>query len=187
MLPSAGIELYPENLRQRPFYNVNATDDHLYPIDVVNKFLDFLESSGVRVTRKVYSGEKHGFDYREREYPQLAAIVRSWRRESFSGNTWRFVPDFPNTPAGCMHWKVQSGLQRATISTYPSGDTLIIQCQGILQCVLHLPEQFRNKPVKLNSGKVTIPSQKVTLQQYNLEYMKYSCFPEPVSGFYLAI
>jgi hypothetical protein len=39
---------------QRPIYNVNAGRDRLYPIDMVEKFLDAMEREGVGVMRRTY-------------------------------------------------------------------------------------------------------------------------------------
>jgi dienelactone hydrolase len=81
LLPQLGIKLDPSNLARRPIYNINADGDHLYPVDAVNQFLDWCDAQGLDIQRKIYAGEKHGFDYRDREFCTIAAIVRNWRKE----------------------------------------------------------------------------------------------------------
>jgi acetyl esterase/lipase len=95
MLPRLGIPVIPSNLMQRPIYNVNAGRDHLYPIAMVDQFLDWLTQQGVRVERKVYGEEEHGFDYRDREMGELVRKIRTWRRPEENTVSWTIVPGLP--------------------------------------------------------------------------------------------
>ena len=78
MLPGLGVRLSPENMRGKPIYNIQGGQDKLYPISLVNGFIEDLQKTGVPVTNRVYPEEGHGFDYREREFPELARLVREW-------------------------------------------------------------------------------------------------------------
>jgi len=78
MLPQLGARLSAGNLRKRPIYNVQGGKDHLYPIEAVNGFIEYLRGEGVPVTSKVYPDEGHGFDYREREYSEFVERIKAW-------------------------------------------------------------------------------------------------------------
>jgi predicted esterase len=80
MLPQLGMQLSLPKLTARPIYNINAGLDHLYPVSEVNRFIDWCKSQGVNVTCKIYPDEKHGFDYRDKEYGTLAEIIRTWKK-----------------------------------------------------------------------------------------------------------
>jgi len=80
MLPGLGVRLSPENMRGKPIYNIQGGEDRLYPIDLVSAFIEDLQKSGVPVTSKVYPEEGHGFDYREREFQEIARLVMEWVR-----------------------------------------------------------------------------------------------------------
>jgi len=82
MLPKLGAQLSIDNLRKRPIYNIQGGQDRLYPIEAVNEFIDYLLKEKVPVVSKVYPDEGHGFDYREREYSELAGRIRSWSLNS---------------------------------------------------------------------------------------------------------
>jgi len=81
MLPDLGVRLSPENMRGRPIYNIQGGQDKLYPITLVNGFIDYLQKNGVPVTSKVYPEEGHGFDYREQEFQELARLIGEWARQ----------------------------------------------------------------------------------------------------------
>ena len=100
-----GMQLFSENIMQRPIYNVNAGKDHLYPLESVNKFLDYMEQKGVNVKRKVYLDRKHGFDFRFEEFGNLCEIIRTWKRPSHQTIFWRFVPGYPNLPVNITEWQ----------------------------------------------------------------------------------
>jgi len=82
MLQNLGVQLSIDNLRKRPIYNVNGGKDHLYPIEAVSGFVDYLRGEGVPVTAKVYPDEGHGFDYKEREYSELIRRIKDWSLKS---------------------------------------------------------------------------------------------------------
>jgi hypothetical protein len=106
MLPSIGMELFPENIRQRPIYSVNAGKDRLYSLDMVNQFLDYMVSKGVPVIRKTYPDEEHGFDYREKEFGTLCELLRTWKRSPNSQVIWTFSPGVPNRPQAFVNWAI---------------------------------------------------------------------------------
>jgi predicted esterase len=81
MLPDLGVRLSPENMKGKPIYNIQGGQDKLYPITLVNGFIDYLQKNGVPVTSKVYPEEAHGFDYREQEFPELARLIGEWARQ----------------------------------------------------------------------------------------------------------
>ncbi|GBU20336.1 hypothetical protein R80B4_00212 [Fibrobacteres bacterium R8-0-B4] len=78
MLPNLGVRLSIDNLRKRPIYNIQGGKDHLYPIEAVNGFINYLRGEGVQIADKVYPDEGHGFDYKEREYSEIAGRIREW-------------------------------------------------------------------------------------------------------------
>jgi len=67
-------------MRDIPIYNIQGGKDRLYPISAVTDFIEYLQKNGVPVTSKIYPEEEHGFDYKEREFPKLAELVREWKK-----------------------------------------------------------------------------------------------------------
>lgn len=132
MLFQLGMELYPGNIMQRPILNINAGKDQIYPIEAVRKFLDWLTANGVSVERTEYPDEKHGFDYRPKEYGHLARFIRTWKRpvatRSFS---WTFVSGFPNLPDNVLQWEFLPEAGNRTINGYWINDTLQVRSAGI--------------------------------------------------------
>ncbi|NLE01314.1 MAG: hypothetical protein GX640_15720, partial [Fibrobacter sp.] len=154
ILPSTGMQLYPENIMQRPIYSVNAGNDRLYSLDMVNNFLDYLSGKGVEVIRKSYPDEQHGFDYREKEFGTLCAYIRSWSRPSFQGFRWQFVQGVPNIPPNILQCVTNSS-EKVSLRGYYKADTLSLQATGISSLILNgiAPDQncfvsVNNSPVK---------------------------------------
>jgi hypothetical protein len=176
ILPASGMELYPENLMQRPIYNINAGQDHLYPIGTVNQFLDYMTQSGIQVIRKVYPDEQHGFDYRNQEWSTMCNYIKQWSRPSFDGFRWNFVNGYPNFPANLLQWN-SLDTDKKMVGYYYDSDTLKIQSKGLSSIIIegtHKRHPFftknnNNTPVKT----VTFHADNL----HNLQLMKYSCFP----------
>jgi dienelactone hydrolase len=141
MLFSLGIKLHPQNLMQRPVLNINAGKDHIYPIAEVMKFVAWLENNGVSVEHREYPEENHGFDYREKEFGNLATLIRTWNRPGAQRSvSWTFVPGFPNVPPNCVAWETVSGVEEPTIKAFWKEDTLQVTTQGIKTAVFAFPQ-----------------------------------------------
>jgi len=80
MLPNLGFNLSIASMRDKPIYNIQGGQDRLYPISAVTEFIKYLQENGVPITSKIYDEENHGFDYKEKEFPELARLVREWKR-----------------------------------------------------------------------------------------------------------
>jgi acetyl esterase/lipase len=142
MLPSIGMELFPENIRQRPIYSVNAGKDRLYSLDMVNQFLDYIVSKGVPVIRKTYPDEEHGFDYRAKEFGTLCGLLRTWKRPSNNQVIWTFSPGVPNRPQDIVNWTISDVANNRYVNGVFSGDTLAIVTQGISSITLDIPSSY---------------------------------------------
>ena len=175
ILPMTGMKIFPENIMQRPLYNVNAGQDHLYPVETVNRFLDYMKEKGVDVKRKVYMEEKHGFDYREQELATLCQILRTWSRPSVEASVWNFVPGYPNLPVNVIGWEYNGTSENSFIKGYAISDTFMITSEGLSSFILRLPsngpKQFR---LDQDAGKYKELNQNITLR---LQELKESCFP----------
>jgi hypothetical protein len=137
LLFQTGMNLYPQNLMQRPILNINAGQDHIYPIAAVQKFLEWLEQNGVSVEHREYPDEKHGFDYRAKEYGNLVAIIRTWSRPADSrAVSWTFIPGFPNVPPNLAQYEMIPGVQDASITAFWTRDTLKVKTAGLKKAVL---------------------------------------------------
>jgi len=155
MLPQMGMGLFPVNLMQRPFYNVNAGKDRIYPFEEVNKFLDWLVNNGVSVERKAYPDELHGFDYREKEFGKIASLIRTWSKPAGKRNiSWTFSPGLPNSPDNIISWKLLKESAISQINGYWRNDTLQIKSQGIDELIVCFPGLNSDKiNVCINKGK----------------------------------
>jgi Predicted esterase len=140
MLPQVGMQLFPTNLMQRPFYNVNAGKDRIYPYEEVNKFLDWLINNGVSVERKAYPDELHGFDYRGKEFGKLASLIRTWSRPHGNRSiSWTFSPGIPNSPDNIISWKLSKESPVSHVNAFWRNDTLQIKSQGISELIVCFP------------------------------------------------
>lgn len=177
MLPAAaGMQLHPENLMQRPIYNVNAGKDRLYPLEIVNRFLEYMIESGVQVISKTYPEQDHGFDYREQEFGNLCQFIHTWSRPAFNSINFRFVPQFPNCPDNIFHWKLKNETTQKCNVIF-SRDTLLINTKGLES--LTIRSFSGNSPclVKINQMPVRkIPVFRPDNSEY-LQILKQSCFP----------
>ncbi|HUI90703.1 MAG TPA: prolyl oligopeptidase family serine peptidase [Chitinivibrionales bacterium] len=142
MLYSFGIKLHPQNLMQRPILNINAGNDRIYPFAEVMKFVAWLENNGVPVEHREYPEENHGFDYREKEYGNLARLIRTWTRpEAQRSVSWTFVPGFPNVPPNCITWEIASGTEEPAIKAFWKDDTLQVSTKGLKSALLTFPQK----------------------------------------------
>lgn len=145
MLFSLGIKLHPQNLMQRPVLNINAGKDRIYPFAEVMKFVAWLENNGVAVEHREYPEENHGFDYREKEFGNLARLIRTWSRPgTLRSVLWTFVPGFPNIPPNCVAWETVSGAEEPTIKAFWKEDTLQVAAKGIKTAVFAFPQMQGN-------------------------------------------
>lgn len=150
MLPHLGMKLMPQNLTQRPIYNINAGNDRLYPISLVDDFLDSLEKYGVSVKRKVYPQEQHGFDYRSQELDTLRMLIERWSLPSCESVKWHSVTNFPQRADNLLSLDI---LNRgaAHITTYWRVDTLHISQTGARSFTIISP-WTTNKRIRMMSG-----------------------------------
>jgi pimeloyl-ACP methyl ester carboxylesterase len=140
MLSNFGFQLYPANIMQRPIYSVNAGKDRLYPLEEVDKFLDWLATNGVMVERKEYPDEQHGFDYREKEFGKLASLIRMWTKPAGNrGISWTFTPGLPNCPDNIISWKLSKESSPSQVNAYWHGDTLHINSHGLDELIVGFP------------------------------------------------
>jgi hypothetical protein len=137
MLFSLGIKLHPQNLMQRPVLNINAGKDRIYPFAEVMKFVAWLENNGVTVEHREYPEENHGFDYREKEFGNLARLIRTWSRPAGQRSvSWTFIPGFPNVPPNCIAWETLAGAEDPAIKAFWANETLQVSAKGIKTAVV---------------------------------------------------
>lgn len=157
LLPQVGLELYPINLRQRPIYNINGGNDHLYSLKYINQFIDWLIHHGIPVENKIYPRGKHGFDYRQRETSRLTEIIKTWYRPQRSGIAWNITPGYPNCADNLLTWTIKKDQPGVSpqIHTYWHHDTLNIKINGINSFYYIANQRPTNKLFyKYNNGKV---------------------------------
>ena len=77
-----GIPLSTKNLSKCNIYNINATNDRLYPIERVKSFLTRMDNSGVKIKQKIYKDQNHGFEYKLMEKDTLVALINRWEKRS---------------------------------------------------------------------------------------------------------
>lgn len=175
MLPMTGMQLYPENLIQRPIYNINAGNDRLYPLEIINRFIDYIIQSGVPVISKIYPDQNHGFDYRNQEYGTLCKYLRLWERPTYRSTNWNFVPNRLNYPDNILQWQLNDP-NKAYFHGHLNTDTLVIRSKGVESVVLKSP-QTKIKIVRVNNKN----AKKVTIYtpdaKQKLQIMRQSCFP----------
>lgn len=180
MLSRFGIQLYPQNLMQRPIYTIHAGRDRLYPSEFVNRFLDQLEAAGVGVMRKMYLEEEHGFDYRLKECATLCSLITVWERPSVKGFVWDCDTHLPICIDRFFQisWSGENR-QSAQLRCYQNNDTLYITTQGISSCGMYF-ENMRNGPtsiaVSVNNNKQRMRTSVLSGERL-LQFIKYRCCP----------
>jgi len=139
IIPSTGIELYPSNISQRPIYNINGGMDQLYPLNIVNGFLDYMQSQGATITRSIHPDEAHGFDYRGKEFGALCTILRSWSKHNAQNGSWIFTPGVPNRPDNCIDYQFGDVSNTRSFKWKLAKDSLTIDATGLKTITLLLP------------------------------------------------
>ncbi len=131
MLPNLGIRISLENMKRRPIYNINAGNDRLYSLPIVERFLDYLVQSGIPLERKIYPEEQHGFDYREKEVPALVERIRSWSKPEEQSFNWELIDGLPNAPEEIVDFEKQNSNQPAKLKVVVSGTELHISAENL--------------------------------------------------------
>jgi hypothetical protein len=139
IVPSTGIDLYPTNIAQRPIYSINGGKDQLYPLDIVNSFLDYMEAQGVHLERSIHPEEPHGFDYRGKEFGALCTHIRSWHTISARNGSWMFIPGVPNRPDNCIDYQFGDVSDIRSFKWKLANDSLTIDATGLKTITLLLP------------------------------------------------
>jgi hypothetical protein len=169
---------------QRPFYNVNAGKDRIYPFEEVDKFLDWLVNNGVSVERKAYPDELHGFDYREKEFGKLASLIRTWTKPSNNRSiSWTFSPGIPNCPDNIISWKLSGKSASSQVNAFWRNDTLQIISQGIEELVVSFPGLIGDIITVCINKQKTEKINKLSLSSIlSYEKMVHDGFPAASSG-----
>ncbi len=186
MIEKMGIELAPENLMQRPVYNINAGRDRLYPLDSVNSYIDKLEDNGVNISTSYYPEEEHGFSYKEEEVSNLLEIIDEWRRPNQEGISWTItMSQFPNRAHNLISWTLEEAESKGRVQGYWDTDTLYYTCSGIESFLFYPP--FKRENIHASERKKEISAKKLKLNVYNvLRYIIFRGIPEyPENGMFL--
>jgi len=190
MLRELGMELYPENLMQRPIYNVNAGGDRLYPIAVVNEFLDALEGSGVGVRRKVYPEEEHGFDYRMSEAGTLCALVREWSLPRIDALSWTASAAYPISIGHCITAQREKHARSYSFRGCCRSDTFFLHTAGLIRLRMYFDvndQCMRKGFFSINNKKGRRYKNRTCNRGMELFLMKQRCFPAIVDGLFFSI
>jgi hypothetical protein len=184
MLPQAGMTLLPQNLAQRPIYNVNAGKDRIYSLTYVLQFIEWLKQNGVAVEHREYPNEEHGFDYRPKEFGTLANYIRTWSHTP-SPNTinYVFLPGFPINTDNIIDAIIDSTVQSPSILAHRSGDTLTMTTSGLRELVV----SFTGKDtgvlyVSNNGGAYKAVKPQTVTAQLAYKQMLHSCIFSPCSS-----
>ncbi len=179
MLQSIAMPLVPSNIMQRPIYNVNAGKDRIYDIVEVNRFLDWCVNQGMRVERKVYPDELHGFDYRNKEFGTIANYIRTWSKPGdIRGVNWTPVPGFPNCADNIVGFSPDQSKQSRHLTAFWKNDTLEISSEGFKETVLSFPNIVKDKiPVRINGGRTRLIPALAMDAQLSYRLMMHAGFP----------
>lgn len=181
MLGNLGIELFPANLMQRPIYNVNAGNDRLYPVAMVNSFLDKLEQSGVGVERKIYPNEQHGFDYREKEHGAITALVKQWRKPEMSGVVWTGSTGHPSLMNQVLAAQPEEKTTTYSIQAVFKHDTLHVKTSGLRKVQMYFVTDTASFK-KVLCRKDDQPCKALSIDRHTWKndfiIMKQRCIPE---------
>lgn len=187
LLFQLGMELQPLNIMKRPMYNINAGNDRLYPIEIVNQFLDWLESNGVALQRKVYPDEEHGFEYREMEKGNLVTIMRTWKKPHTTAASWKIVPGVPNCADNILSWKPFSP-EDGQIVAYWKNDTLAVKAKGIDYLEIIKSDKNKNRLFYETGNEKARPVtvSKNSCKEY-LSLLQHYCYPVVVNSYIITI
>jgi acetyl esterase/lipase len=190
MLPQLGMTLNPENLMQRPIYNVNAGNDRLYPIAAVNQFLDFMEQGGVGVRRMIYPDEEHGFDYRFKEASTLCGIIRDWSLPHGNGFRWKSSAAYPAVVGHCIAVERVGDASSFFVQGFCRSDTFFLHSTGLrrLQMYFDADDRCMQQVVFIINDKKSRHYKAITSnREMELLLMKQRCFPVIVEGLFFSI
>jgi acetyl esterase/lipase len=190
MLPQLGMEMHPENLMQRPIYNVNAGNDRIYPIAAVNMFLDRMERAGVGVKRTVYQDEEHGFDYRLKEAGTLCTLVRAWSIPRSGGVCWSSAAGYPVNIDHCIAVKRTENAESFSLRGFCRNDTFFLRTSGLarLQMYFDTDDRCVQKAIFSINDKTSRKYEfAVSDRKMELLLMKQRCFPVITSGLFFSI
>jgi hypothetical protein len=99
-----GGDLYPGNLRNRPFFVVNGGRDPLYPASAVEPSLDQLRKGGVQMVYKPQPEAGHDTSWWPQVKDDFEAFVREHPRAPFPDRlTWE---SSETGPSGRIHWLI---------------------------------------------------------------------------------
>lgn len=190
MLPQLGIELYPQNLMQRPMYTIHAGNDRLYPLSVVTPFLDYMTSVGARLERKIYPEEDHGFDYREKECANITALLDQWQRTPTENIVWQCSFSLPSNADHLVSAEQQSGATQGSLMSLCKNGVLHITASGFSR----IKAAFTTTTPCLQHGVVVVNDRKpITVKALpatraeELQEMKHRCFPRRYKELFLTI
>ncbi|MFP4162344.1 MAG: hypothetical protein ACLFQB_00695 [Chitinispirillaceae bacterium] len=156
ILPHLGTKLSLANLKKRPIYNIQGGKDRLYPLHVVNRFLDFLEEKDVHITRKVHPEEDHGFDYRKKEFPKLTQLIRSWSRPNENGFEWEVINGVINAPNQLIGYELTDENRKATVRAELEKDTFNIDSRNLSSFSFFAPSGLEITASNPSQKKFTI-------------------------------
>jgi hypothetical protein len=179
MLPQLGMRLDPRNILLRPIYNVNAGKDEIYDAHYVSQFLDWLSQNGVPVTRTLYQDEKHGFDYRGKEFGHLAELVRAWRRPHPVDIAWAPMSGIPYRADNIVGWDNRGDTGAVQIYGQWHGDTLRIH-PGAPRLLTITARRAGSQPIWVTpTGGPTRRTEPLDINTDRmLDIMQYRCVPE---------
>jgi acetyl esterase/lipase len=190
MLPQLGIQLHPENLMQRPIYNVNAGRDHLYPVVIVNKFLDRLAQDGVGIKRMVYPEEAHGFDYRDRECGTLCSLIRAWSLPEAGTVNWIASRRLPCNIRGIAAAEPVGSSGFFSVQEYCRNDTIFLRTSGLGGLQMYFEgggECVESGLFSINSTMIRRLRCSTPEMKTELQIMKQRCFPFRCNGVFFTI
>jgi len=188
MLQQLGMKLYPQNLMQRPIYNINATNDRIYPVAAVNQFLDRLEDAGVGILRKVYENEEHGFDYRARETATICSLVTAWERPIERGISWTFTSRYPVLVPHLLAMQPDTTVQEYSFEAGCYNDTINVKT-ALPLVTLFFPNDGlckNDRMWRVFDGKRSISPERSTWSS-DYRVMKIRCIPELVPMNYFTL
>jgi hypothetical protein len=186
MLPQTGMTLVPQNIAQRPVYNVNAGKDRIFPIAYVLHFLDWLKENGVIVEHREYPNEEHGFDYRPKEFGTLAHYIRTWSHSSSSSAhtiNHVFVRGFPINTDNVVDVVLDSAAESSAVEGQYANDTLTLIAHGLRELVVSFPDKKDGiLYVRSNGARcMAVSPQQYSVAQYYRQ-MLHSCMFLPCSA-----
>lgn len=122
--------MFPNNLRNRPFFVVNGARDFQYPIDRVNTYIERFKAGGVDIDYRPQAEAGHDRTW----WPQLKATVETFIRDHPRNPlpdrlTWQTSSTDNHSRAS---WLVIDALGRATAEVPPLDDVNLIHEEPML-------------------------------------------------------